>query len=315
MRARISAALALLLVSSSAGAQDEPGDAVAEALFRDGRALMTERRYPEACAKLAESERLDPRIGTLLNLAACRVLEGRTATAWAEYEQARAQAARAGRTEREAFAVEQLRALEPRLARVVVAAAHPPAGLVLALDGQQLEAGALGTALPVDPGPHQLSASAPDHARWSASFDAHEATTQTVRVPDLASIEAPSPSPAVVPRSPERPPAPAPASGTSGTVWILGGVAVAATGVGSYFGVETLVRNGDASSACPHLTCTPTGLQADADARRDATIATVAFAVAGAAAVGAVVLFVVGRGSRATHVAFTPSGVEWRGAW
>ena len=75
------AASLCLLAGRSAGA--EPRDpAAAEWLFREGRALMKKGDFAPACAKLAESQRLDPAVGTLMNLAECEERIGRTASAW-----------------------------------------------------------------------------------------------------------------------------------------------------------------------------------------------------------------------------------------
>ena len=43
----------------------------ADLAFREGRALLTEGNYDAACPKLEESQRLDPALGTLVNLAVC----------------------------------------------------------------------------------------------------------------------------------------------------------------------------------------------------------------------------------------------------
>src|SRR6185436_9479039 len=78
------------------------GDAAtAQALFDQGRALMSEKKYSEACPKLAESQRLDPGMGTLFHLADCYEGSGKVASAWAAYLEVASLAAASGQTERE----------------------------------------------------------------------------------------------------------------------------------------------------------------------------------------------------------------------
>ena len=80
--------------------------AVSESLFREGRALLEAGKTQAACDKFDESQRLDPALGTLLNLAECHALVGRTASAWARFRELSEKARRAGQKDREAYAEE-----------------------------------------------------------------------------------------------------------------------------------------------------------------------------------------------------------------
>src|SRR6187431_1585248 len=118
MSARRAMALAALLAVASlappALARDADA-AAAEALFDEARRLLASGDVKAACPKFAESYRLDPALGALLNLAACHEKEGRVATAWSEYRDAAAQALKARDDKRAAYAKKQAATLEPRL--------------------------------------------------------------------------------------------------------------------------------------------------------------------------------------------------------
>src|SRR5262245_16002439 len=77
---------ALLATSSAFAAGSDP--AAAEALFAAGRVAFDQGDYETACAKFAESQRLDPAPGTLMNLGACNEKRGRLASAWENWREA-----------------------------------------------------------------------------------------------------------------------------------------------------------------------------------------------------------------------------------
>src|SRR5262249_6041948 len=79
--------VALLLAAGTAHAQ--PAGAQAETLFRQGKDLMAKGKIAEACAAFDASQKLEPTISALLNLAACREKNGQLATAWGLFLEAR----------------------------------------------------------------------------------------------------------------------------------------------------------------------------------------------------------------------------------
>ena len=89
-------AVATLLPPSTASADP----ATAEALFREGRRLLDEGKTDEACPKLAESQRLDPSAGTMLNLATCYEKNGQLASAWVTFKGAATAAQNANEVDR-----------------------------------------------------------------------------------------------------------------------------------------------------------------------------------------------------------------------
>lgn len=301
-------------------AQAQDTEATATALFDDGRKLMTQHRYAEACPKLAQSERLAPSGGTLINLAECYEHTGQTASAWAAWKDAAARANAAGKASAEKSALSRAAAVEPTLSKLTIAVATDSdvPGLQVRRDGVPVGHSDLGAALPVDPGTHVVEASAPKKKAWSGKVEvAAKHTDARVTVSLIDEVEAaPLPPPASaqisapVQASPA-PPAETSAGSTQKTVAIvIGGVGVAGLAIGTVFGLQAKSKNDEAlqSQNCrTSKLCGPTGLSLTDDAKGAATASTIAFAVGGVAvATGVVLLLTAPHASRATGIRATP---------
>ena len=265
----IFAATLTTLHPGAVGAQPSNADrALAETLFEEGKRLLDEEKTDEACAKLEESQRLEPATGTLLNLAYCHELQGKLATAWTEYKDAQAAARQDGRDDRVQFAEEHLGAIEPKMPRLQIEVAQTARveGLEVKLDGVQIGEAAFGVAAPLDPGVHIIVATAPGRVRWVRQARLYpDGTTQIVVIDELEreSVAADSSSPPVVPETGQKVLAPnkplqqhrrvpgsdggaaeAGPNEASATwpAWVSAVVTVGCTGGATYTGVKYLSR-------------------------------------------------------------------------
>ncbi|MBX3234353.1 MAG: hypothetical protein KIT84_40535 [Labilithrix sp.] len=281
-------ALGLALSAPSVAMAQQTDRVLAEALFREGRELIEQDKVSEACAKFAESYRLDQALGTLINLALCHEKEGKTATAWAEFSDA-ASAAAAEKDDRESFARRHMASLEaelPRLRMVVAPDTESLPSLEIKLDGHAIGKAAWSTLLPIDPGDHVLVAGAEGKNPFEAKVVIGKGAGVTnVNVPPLED----APKAIVVPPPPrEEPP---PSRSPQRTIgYAVGGVGVVGLVVGAAFGVSALSLKGDRDQRCTGGFCDQEGLEADRSARTNATISTVSFIAGGALLLGGAAL-------------------------
>jgi hypothetical protein len=187
------AALATLFWVRPASATPTPADAAAaQAAYDRGKQLLSAGKYPEACAKLEESQKLDPGAGTQYHLADCWEHVGRTASAWAAFLDVAAASRAAGRADREKVSRGRAAALEPRLSRLTIAvAAKDTPGLQIQRDGQVVGPALWETPIPVDLGTHAITATASGKQPWQGKLDvATEGANATITVPAL--LDAPA---------------------------------------------------------------------------------------------------------------------------
>lgn len=309
----------LLLLTAPAFAQaSSSNQAAAEALFDEGRRLAAAGKHAEACPKLEASQKLDPALGTLLNLADCNEKIGKTASAWAEYREAISLARQAGSAEREAFAADRAKALEAHLSTLTIRAQSGDGAQTLDVkrDGVAVDAATLGTPIPVDPGTHEITATGSGLKPWSTKVDVGaDAAKVEVEIPKLEADDS-----AGAGAAPANGPAPQKSSSSSQRpiAIAVGAVGLVGIGVGAFFGLSASSNWNNAKDGCkdfPHE-CSDDSLKKHDSASTQATVSTVAFIAGGVAlAVGSVLWFTAGSGNKQAAIGVGPGTITARGSF
>jgi serine/threonine-protein kinase len=299
---------ATLTASPTCFAGDE---IMAEALFREGRALMDAGNYGAACPKLAESYSQDPATGTLLALAVCEQESGKTASAWAHFAEALSRAKREGRDDRAQVAREELAAVEGKLSRLTIAVAREGAdvpGLAVSRDGKPVGRAVWGTAMPIDPGEHTVEASAPGRRTWKTTVTIGAISDmKTVTVPALeadssAVVRSPVAETRATPaaESSAAPPDSGPAAEGPPLKTIglaVGAAGIVGLGLSGVFALRAKSLD-DESKADGHCdaqnTCDSSGGSKRDEAMSAATVTTVAFIAGSVLTTTGVTLFLLG---------------------
>ncbi len=295
----------MLSFASGAFAQGG-GAAAAEVLFREGIELRRAGQTAEACEKFEESQRLDPAAGTLLNLGDCREAEGKLASAWALFEDARKTAVSDVVREE---AASRASSVQERLTYLRIEVKDPVPEQVIRYGEVTLGRAAYGARVPVDPGEVTVSASAPGYVTWTTQVKAEQGTLR-VSVPALVPV-------AVEPVPPEAPPP------RSVVPWVLGASGVATLGVGLALGLVSKGHYDTAEGLCPrHEGCSDETMNEWNKANTLATTSTILVPIGALALTGGVVWWLLQDGEEKSaaarnwpRVSVTPEGgfVTYRG--
>ena len=203
--------LCFLAMTTSASAQ--PAHAQAEALFRQGKELMKQQRYEEACAAFESSYRLEPSVSTLLNHANCREKNAQFATAWRLFVDAERQTRAkpdADSKQLNTVSASRVSALEARLSKlsIDVAPDHRLDDLEVLRDADRVDPDTWNRPLLVDGGTYKITARATGRAEWSTTVVIQpEGDVQTVAIPKLDPVM-------TMESHPDLPSPPTPATGT-----------------------------------------------------------------------------------------------------
>ncbi len=273
----------MFVVSFAGPALAEPtteARAAAEALFLEGRALVEKSELAPACERFAQSQKLDPQIGTLLYLATCHEQIGKTATAWIEFKDALGLAEAGNKPDRAAQAKDGVDRVGAALSRATIRVAEPAAGIVVRVNGR--EQTVLGVALPFDPGTLQVTAEAPGRVPVKLSVELPKGpATIEVQVPALLAAEKLSPEPVA-------------AKAIDHTLaFVVGGTGIGLGAVGLALGGAALATSSSADDHCEGSFCTQEGLDGHDTADALAWASNVTLVAGGAALAAGVILYFV----------------------
>jgi hypothetical protein len=273
-----------------ASAQTASDSDRAEKLFTEASALVEQGNYAEACPKFAQSQELDPALGTQYNLALCYEQIGQLGSAWRNFAAVARLAHEAGKAGREKASREKMAALRERAPHLVISVVEND--ITIKVDGEIAEPSTW-SYYPVDPGQHTIDVTASAREPWKTTkmVTGSAGSTLIVNVPKLVSLTGGA---QVVTE--------APSSALHTVGFVIGGIGIAGVAAAVVTGILILDDKSTADASCKP-TCVD---QAGRDAVNRGTtllpINAVAWGV-GLAGLGAGIIMVLIKPSRPTAAA------------
>ncbi len=183
VRAGLASAMAVVVsLAGSPSSAQEPSESD-RALYRAARDELKAGHWSAACARFRDLMGRVPSAKVSLGVAQCLEQEGKVASSLAVLHQTRrlndagTGAAPEPRIEEEIVAA--IARIEPRVPRLTVVVGFTAPGLAVTLDGK---AAPLGAPMLLDPGPHQILATAPDFETEQRTVTLVEGGSSTERI-------------------------------------------------------------------------------------------------------------------------------------
>ena len=194
------------------------------------------------------------------------------------------------------------------------------------MDGELLAERLQGSALPIDPGEHTFTfdvAGRPSVEKHLMIFEGEKLRRERVEFEAIAAATAAPPAPATLVTSEAMEPlhpATKPPLGKGRIVGLaLGGVGVAAIGVGVAYSFVAMSRRDEASSICSNACGDTNGVDAWNRANSAGNIATGAFIVGAAGVASGVVVWLLAKpaaeGAPGSQISLGPGGIQLTGRW
>jgi hypothetical protein len=268
-------------------AQDTPAIAKAREQFRQGLSLEAAGDFARALKEFKEVALVKSTPQVRFHIGVCQERTGDLVQALGTYRLALHEAHEAKAVDVEGPAQEAVTALEPRVPQLTLSRGKGAQGAEVILDGEALGATAIGSPLPVNPGPHQLKAMAPQRIDMNIEFTVAEGEKKEIK---LALEEAPvvAPPPSIAPPGDQPKPEPKKSTVMRTTGFVVGGAGIVGLGLsGLFFGLRAgAISSADAKCGPDRLHCTATqsAVQPDIDSGKTWSAASTASFVVGVAA-------------------------------
>ncbi|MDB4952674.1 MAG: hypothetical protein JWO36_243 [Myxococcales bacterium] len=288
----IGCVIALVALTGVASAEKDKDKA--DALFRQGKRLMGEKRYADACQSFEQSFSLDPGIGAELNIAKCYEEWGKVASAYRAFKKAE-DLAKEAHDPRVGKIHELIEQIDPQVPKLTI---HLPEGadtdqLKVWIDGARIDVAKLADSHIVDPGPHLLEYQVGGEKKQSKVIPVERGGSSETKldVPVKHVVKKPHQR-EEVPEEPRPLPSPGRTQQIAGIA--TGGAGIVLVGVASVMTLSARSKYNDALAMhCGGMTsgCDAQGLTDTHDARHSANIATVVFLLGVGAVGGGVALY------------------------
>jgi hypothetical protein len=276
----------VLLLASTAQADEAADIATARTLAVDGLALADSGRCKEAIEKLARAEKLHHAPTTATRLGECEIEQGQILVGTERLQRVVHEPLPATAHPAFAAAVARARAsLErnlPRLATIkIVLEGKECRNPSITIDGEAVSDAAIDVDRRIDPGAHRLSVRAPGCHSFETTFELGEGQTKQVNV--VLNID---------PMARARVASHDTDSGYSEATWVAFGAGAAGLVLGVAGGIVVASRTNTLSQTCVNRVCPPEARGDIGAAKTWATISTIGFVVAGVGAAAGVGLLI-----------------------
>lgn len=206
--------VAALVSASLARAASPENRAAAQKHLSQAQESKKHGQLAEACKHLAEAERLDSKLPTLMELAECSEQAGNVVDAEAQWAMARDQAKHDEKPQSRARAETRLAAVQKRIAHLTLQLApNAPTDAQVLRDDQPLDAASLAAPLPMNPGEHVIVVKLAGHddARYPVKLSDGDHQSLAITVGPVAGSSPAKPSVATAAPALSAPSAPLPA--------------------------------------------------------------------------------------------------------